>query len=488
MSLRTADLRFVLPAPVHSARVLGAEPFASGWNTALEEAGLEASNTAVPDLIVAPAQRLAQAMAAGAPYVLLLGRPRRPVPGARQLFVRGEATRPLHVVPADQPSSLRHYLRHVAAAPSAVGRVRGGALAAMTRTPVPVGRVVPSRAVAVVHTRQPSPVPFLIQEATAFGVPRNAGWVLSLGAGDDLQRAVFHLLEDGRADGPARWVLKFARVAGYDEPFRRDEAGLALARSAGPVVAGHAPALLGRFDVAGLAASVETAASGRRLVEVLARVHAWPGGAKSAVQSLDAIASWVIDLGRATRTAPAALGPELARLAADVVPRWVRAGASPDLVGSLPPLPGVLQHNDLGSWNIVTDGAQFTAVDWESARACGLPLWDLLYVLGDCLVRIEGPGDVATLTTRALALFRGESAHSARLFGWVRRAVETLQLPVDAVGPLATLCWLHHGLSSTARDAALGGAPAVPLGHLARLAEPWLADPALGVGWRAWAG
>ena len=152
----------------------------------------------------------------------------------------------------------------------------------------------------------------------------------------------------------------------------------------------------------------------------------------------------------------------------------------------LPPIPGVLQHNDLGSWNIVTNGREFSAVDWESARAVGMPLWDLFYFLADALVRMEGPADALTMQHRCLALFRGGSPYSSTLFAWVRAAVARLRIPPEVVGPLATLCWTHHGLSGKLRQSALAGAPPAEPGHIAGLAAPWLADRDLGLAWSRW--
>ncbi len=497
MTLRAADLRFALSVPVRSATVLGGDDGPGAEHVrqvaaGLRAAGVELSSVAVGlgaatrvDLVVAPARRAGEALTVPAATHLLLGRPPAGVRRdagrhARPLLVRGDAARPLFVVPAEQPATVRHYLSRMSAPPSRFGRVRNRAMAAALRAPVPTGRLLPARSLVTVITTAAaeSRLPLLVRAAERLGLPGDVGWVLALGSGDDLQRAVFHLLDAGRP----RWVLKFARVPGYDAPFRRDEAGLTLARSAGPVVAAHAPVLLGRFHLAGIAASVETAAPGRPLIELIGR-RSWSGLAAGLV---DAVAGWVVAVGAATAAPAASLVPERLRLEHDVLACWQRAGAPADLVRNLPDVPGVLQHNDLGSWNIVTDGSGFTAVDWESARPLGLPLWDLLYLLGDCLVRLDGPASLPTLMTRTLALFRGESPRSPALFAWVRRAVTALRIPPRAVGPVATLCWLHHGLSADARGAALAGAPPAASGHLARLAAPWLADPALGPGWSAW--
>jgi len=76
------------------------------------------------------------------------------------------------------------------------------------------------------------------------------------------------------------------------------------------------------------------------------------------------------------------------------------------------------------------------------------------------------------------------------LFDWTRRAVKALALPPDAIGSLATLCFLHHGLSQGPRTAEVvrrsGTGPDVELSPMTRVAARWLDDAELGPGWRAW--
>src|SRR5207247_3457676 len=107
------------------------------------------------------------------------------------------------------------------------------------------------------------------------------------------------------------------------------------------------------------------------------------------------------------------------------LPRWTDRGAPGNLVAKLPELPAVLQHNDLGSWNIVVGpGGGFTALDWESARRHGFPLWDLLYFLVDVLPLVEGAETPEERTTLALRLLRGETGPSHATLPPLRRAVE----------------------------------------------------------------
>ena len=59
-----------------------------------------------------------------------------------------------------------------------------------------------------------------------------------------------------------------------------------------------------------------------------------------------------------------------------------------------------------------------------------------------------------------------------------------LAIPAEAVGPLATLCWLHHGLSHVRRGERLGAEAQIPPAE--RIAPIWLDDPLLGPAWDRW--
>jgi Phosphotransferase enzyme family len=486
MSLRRTDLRFALPRPVRRAVVLGD---LRGWKEGFRLAGVEVINTRgsrVPDVAVAPARFAASALAAGAPQIILEGRN-----GARALS--GAGLRPARYLPLpriEAPSVIlplqrgspvpRYVLRRWRPADGPLKHARDHAAAALIRA----GAFPPLRPWQTIGARPADP-PFLIQAASSLDVPQESSWYMTPGQGDPLTRGLFHIFPPGETS--PQWVLKFARVAGYPDPFDRDEHGLRLAVESGGIVATHAPRLLGRLEVDGLHASVETAALGEVLATFLRRRPTAP----SSIEAVEAISAWILGVARETAAPPAALTDERRRLAEEIVPRWTSQGAQPDLVDRLPEVPAVLQHNDVGTWNVVvTNSTDFVVIDWESARRHGLPLWDLLYFLTDALSALEGAITAEQRAAASIRLLRGDSPSSPILFKWVRNAVDEAGIPPDAVGAIATLGWLHHGLSHVPRGSAAervepGSAIVDPV---SLIAPAWLRDPALGSSWSRWRG
>jgi hypothetical protein len=248
------------------------------------------------------------------------------------------------------------------------------------------------------------------------------------------------------------------------------------------------PRLIGQLDLDGVPVSLETAAVGRRLRDVLNS----PGDRAAKLRLVGRIGEWILELGRRTRTSPEALGNERERLRGDVVGRWSGNGTDPELVDELPPVSPVTLHNDLGSWNVIADDdGDFVVVDWENARDAGLPLWDLFYFLGDALALVDGSSSSEEIADRIVRLFAGESPSSPFLFEWVRRAVEETPVPPESVGRIATLCWLSASLSVRDHNADLvAWTPRdPPRAHgIEDVAHAWMAHPALGPSWNRWRG
>ncbi len=481
MSLHRVDPRFVLPHPVRRAVVLDG---LDGWRTGLAAAGIDVvEEGADADLVVGSGRDAVAAAAAGAPSVIVEGARERRLGDAgyrtRRLLLRPTRERPTLALPLDERVAVSYALEHW----SVVDRRWKAARMQTARALASRGRF-PSWAspVVTVATRQLGP-PALIAAAEEFDLPGDVGWFLTLGQGDSLSRNAFQLFRPGA--GQPEWILKFARVAGYSERFADDERGLALACSARGDVARRVPRLIGRFEVDGIPASLETAAAGRRLRDVLAT----PGNRDVKLQLIDRIGEWILELGRQTQRPAEALEPELERLRTEVVPSWRELAVPSDLVDELPALPAVAQHNDLGTWNVVADGDDFVVVDWENAKTIGMPLWDLLYFLADAFVHLDAPAVPEKLPGRIAGLFAGEEPSSHLLFGWVRRAVEATGVPSDSVGTVATLCWLSHSLSVRTHNidlAALTPGDPPRVHGLEKIARAWMAHPALGPRWSVW--
>jgi hypothetical protein len=474
----------VLPRAPRSARVIGRTP---GWEEGLREAGIVVAGDGgpwgTPDLVVADRGSAAQALAAGTEMVVVEGRTTRrslrsgghrverylPWPGAEA---------PEVLLPLDQPRAVRYAIRQWTVPTRRWKRARNAVLVSLLDR----GAVPPLRIISV-GARSAGP-PFMVRAACEeFELPSDPGWFLTLGEGDALTRGVFQLFEP-EASEPA-WVLKFARLPGNTEPFDRDQRGLELVQGAGGPLADHAPRLLGRFEAEGLPASLETAAAGRRMNLVLRA----PGDRGVKLRAVEAVAAWLLEVAQATRSAPERLEPERRRLTEDVLPHWTDQGAEGDLVTSLGETSAVFEHRDLGSWNLVAAGGTFTAVDWESSLREGFPLWDLLYFLTDALAHLDGASPLERRVEHAARLHRGELGSSAILFAWVRRIVDALAITPQSVGRLATLCWLHHGVSHISRRAAAESVAPNTSGlapYLDGIARLWLTDRALGPGWEAW--
>ena len=366
-------------------------------------------------------------------------------------------------MPLDAPAARAYALlaRHP-------GRSAGKRLATRAAL-LAAGSGVPVAPLLTVGERGHAPPSLLSAAAAASGVELGSDWFLWLGEGDDLQRAVWVCFG---TDGRPAWAVKCSRVPGNVAPFEREEAAWRMLVGLPLELRRHASRFAGRFEANGLPGSIESAAAGVPLQDELE-------AGVDRRSTIDAVADWIVSFGEATLQPSEALSPELARL----------SRFSAELVQSLPGIPAVFQHNDLGSWNVMVDGALFTVLDWESNCEAGLPLWDLVYFLTDVLSARRAQTDPSAKVVAMLQLLRGNAPASTVLFQRVAAAAERFGVARSHVGTIVTLGWLHHGRSSAARTARglSHGTPSdLPVaGPLERLAEPWLADPALGVAWPA---
>jgi hypothetical protein len=310
--------------------------------------------------------------------------------------------------------------------------------------------------------------PYALQAAVTHGGPSEGPYVLVLGYGDPLTRATFLAAPRSFDDGAV--AVKVSRLTGPSTAFDRDERGLALAAAVG---ASHVPRLLGRFDIDGAPGSVESAGAGEQLGRLLRRT---PRGSQT--QLITSVVDWTTELSLASAQPAPTDGGHLTGLAG--LPGMAAA------LTAVATVPTVLTHADLGSWNIVTAGGDFTVLDWESAEEHGLPLADLLYFATDALGLSAGADTQQDRFEHAVALHTGRVPESALLYGWLTAAASRLGIGRERVGALALLCWADHGTSRAARLARLADpAAAAEEPYAGRLAEVWREDQLLGAGWPA---
>jgi len=436
------------------------------------------------DIATATAATLAAAISAEPRHIVVEGGGARALRAAsysvsRYLTVPAAAD-PAVIVPVGAASPARYALREWLAPAGGPKRLRNRVAAEL----VARGLLPPGKGFAL-GTKTPGK-PFLVAAAEHLGVPAMASWFLVPGAGDALSRGVFQLFDPGARE-PA-WALKFARVPGYEEPFARDEQGLRLAALAGSTAREHVPRLIGRFEAGGLPASLETAAIGQRLAAYLAS----GAGRHEKLRTIQQVAEWTIAIGAETAAPAARYTGERAELLEQIAAGWSGRGMPPASSTDLRSVPAVLEHRDLGSWNIVVGRGTFTVLDWEDATFAGFPLWDLWYLLADAIAHLDGAGtDGPEKERHFVQLFRGELPSSALLFSLTRRTVDALHLLESDVSGLALHAWLWHGIAHLARTEALerhapGAAPARTASE--RRASLWLSEPGLGPNWSAWRG
>jgi len=483
MSFRQADARFALPRKVGSAAVLGDLP---GWRDGLAQAGLELVPAGEAELVVAAGERAADALSLRPQHLILEGgRPARLLRASGwsplELLPLPDVVRPELLLPAGEAAPVRHAIRQWRPGTSPRTRARN----LLARELVARGIVPPGRRMLTAASHSGGD-PFFVAAARKALSLEPAGWFAAFGRwAQPISRGAFFLFRDGEP-APA-WVLKFARIPGLGELFDRDERGLRLAERSAPVVAAYAPRLLGRLEVEGLHASVETAARGETLGAVLDSSRSL----SDRVAAVEVVAAWLLRLAEETAAPPEALETERRRLEAEVVPRWKTEGLPQTLVADLPPTPAVFQHGDVFGDNVVLGPrGRFTVLDWESAREHGLPLWDLFYFLTRAIGALDEVRSEDEREEHFVRLWRGELESSKLLFHWTRRAVEAIGVPPQAVGRLATLLWLSYGLldaDEAARVAEIEGAPPSSTAPATlRFARRWLSEPGLGPNWDRW--
>ncbi len=475
LGLRGLDARFLLPSMPKVVMVLGRDLDPSRMRAAGLEAPLPGDR---PDAVFTPAAMLAEALALGPESIVVWGRA-----STRRLRAAGFTVERYFAVPdvdtarllcpVGSPAMARYLLDESWPTASAHRGVRNAVLRwSISKGLVPSG----DRVVTVAHRRRGSPA-IVDRVAPELG---GDGWVWAMGTPglDDLSRLVVYLQPAG-GERPTH-VVKLSRVPGSRGPFDRDEAGLRRAAAAGPVVIEHAPALVARLDFGDLPASVETAATGASMMQVLDT-----STADVARTSIAAVTAWLVEVCVGTAETADSRPPFAGRLV-DHAEDWEQWGAPPSILARLSGVPSVFVHDDLGTWNIIQGHRTFTVIDWEDARADGLPLGDLVYFLMDALAWVDGVGADSNRVEHARRLFRGELDSSTVVFAAIDEVVKRLGLDPSTVGSLVGVHWLRCRRAAVARRALLTSPETGPVVTAEQMAEVWFGDAELGLEWPAW--
>jgi hypothetical protein len=476
-----ADALFALPRLPRRVALLGEPP---GWRNDLRERGLELVSEADDADLAVATQTLAPAALSSRAGAVIVDGERTAVQTLREgglstvrLLPVPVSGSPVLFVNLDQRRAARYGLEHGIVHPERWRMLRNRVAGRLAGA----GIALPTRALIALGTRTGEPPAFLVA-ARDLGVPPDASWLMLVSAGSVVRRNAFMLFAPGSRD--PQHVLKFGRVAGLADAFDRDERGAALVAAAGGSVAAKAPVYLGRFEVDGYHASLESAAVGTKLALLLRR----PSSRASKLRAVEPVARWLIEVARETAAPAEALAAERTRFAAEVLPFWAREGAEPAVLEALPPVPATFHHFDVAEENVVVDKRDFTVLDWEWAKQRGLPLSDLVYFAVHVLRIVDGALREDERDRHFVDVMSGRAESSPVLFGWVRDAVAALSLPPESLGPLVTLGWLERGKLSREERLRAERVGGTSLGKpfAERAAETWLSHPALGPTWDAW--
>jgi hypothetical protein len=473
------DALFALPQIPAAAKVFGDPP---GWRTDLLARGVEVVGERAPELAVASAEHIGDAVSSGAQAVIVDAS--RTAAGALQrsgLRVRRLLPIPIHGSPAlyldlEQRAAARY---GIASRGTTTGRWRlvRDRLAAAAAGFGALARTVPAVAVAA----RSDGAPALLRAAREIGLPDGASWNMVVSPGSAMRRNAFVLFAPGSSEPD--YALKFSRVPELTLQFEREERGLAVARGAGASIASVAPTHMGRVEVRGHHASLETAARGVRLATLLRG----PLELEAKLRAVEQVVAWLERVARHTASPPATLVAERDRIAREVMPEYTEHVA-PDLVDQIPPIPSVFCHNDPSEENIVLGPAGLTLLDWEWAQRHGLPLADLVYFGIGVLRILDGANREEDRVPHFIQMMQGRAPSSQRMFSWIARLSGVLDLPTEAVGQAVTLSILEHGHASRRErhrfEQATGAALAPALAE--RVANAWLTAPGLGPAWDAW--
>ncbi|MEA2651575.1 MAG: hypothetical protein QOI85_1296 [Chloroflexota bacterium] len=316
--------------------------------------------------------------------------------------------------------------------PIAASRHRVGLLAGRAETNAPPGSRVPA---------------YIRQMAAAEGVDLSRHRLgLSARGRYSSRKVVLYLFAPG-ARRP-ELIVKATRDATHNARLVNEERALRRVAALGLVEPGTAPAIRFSGEHGGLRFVAESMLEGRMLssrrhIEGPDIVYEWLAGlaAKSARRGVAAAA----DIVSTVQEVQSTLG-RVYSLESQERDRLDRASNA--LVERADHLPSVFAHGDAGAWNAMrlADG-RVAFLDWEAADFAGLPLWDLFYFARSHVITSARLRGVARRPVGLLRALQTDRRLREAVASYCRR----LDVPLELVGPLFSLCWAHRALREVTR-------------------------------------
>lgn len=130
-------------------------------------------------------------------------------------------------------------------------------------------------------------------------------------------------------------------------------------------------------------------------------------------------------------------------------------------LGTLGPLPVVLEQRDFSPWNLLVgpDGS-LQVLDWESAEPRGLPALDLIYFLAYLTFYVERARTPDQYRRSYRMLLDPTSARGAVFHECLELYAARAGVPATDIPTLRLLCWMLHSRSELRRqEEDAGGAP-----------------------------
>lgn len=292
---------------------------------------------------------------------------------------------------------------------------------------------------------------------------------------DDGSRLV--LLPFGpRASRPAA-VVKIARLAKFTGHTEREQATLSALRLAlEPGLRATVPEPLGSFGSGAYRAFRESPIPGRTIASSTGR---WGASSARQISDLRLASDWIARFHSATLLHRVLWDEDqVERWMTERFDRYIREfGAGPEendlfaaarerarsLIGERIPI--VWSHNDYGPWHVYRSGAELAVIDWEFGGQAlgerrGLPLCDLVYFVTHWTYLARGLEDAEGRLGAFRDLFLGKPGSDLRCDaarGCLTEYLQRLQTPGGFLGLLVVYTWVERAIDQWSRQASLDG-------------------------------